>query len=208
MHPGRESCAKNTTRATCARVAASASPNPSTVVAIIGTVAGLAVVGSHPNLQKTIQNQCFPLNMEVFSSTSQNVWQEWDAAHTPRERAKCRSRLGAAHMFSESFAPAKARRSFFAHQFVGRVGLLCGLLGPPEDSRGLPGASGDLLWPPGASSGLRRNGARRTPRAKGQNVAFAFAPRTCFLKVAPALLPMLWEDGWEWACHACLARAG
>ena len=146
--------------------------------------------------------------MEVFSSTSQNVWQEWDAAHTPRERAKCRSRLGAAHMFSESFAPAKARRSFFAHQFVGRVGLLCGLLGPPEDSRGLPGASGDLLWPPGASSGLRRNGARRTPRAKGQNVAFAFAPRTCFLKVAPALLPMLWEGGWTWACHACLARAG
>ena len=28
MHPGRESCAKNTTRATCARVAASACPNP------------------------------------------------------------------------------------------------------------------------------------------------------------------------------------
>ena len=44
MHPGRESCAKNTTRATCARVAASACPNPSRVVAIIGTVAGLAVV--------------------------------------------------------------------------------------------------------------------------------------------------------------------
>ena len=44
MHPGRESCAKNTTRATCARVAASACPNPSRVAAIIGTVAGLAVV--------------------------------------------------------------------------------------------------------------------------------------------------------------------
>ena len=44
MHPGRESCAKNITRATCARVAASACPNPSRVVAIIGTVAGLAVV--------------------------------------------------------------------------------------------------------------------------------------------------------------------
>ena len=170
----------------------------------------LALLSLGPILtcKKQYKINVFLLNMEVFSSTSQNAWQEWDAAHTPRERAKCRSRLGAAHMFSESFAPAKARRSFFAHQFVGRVGLLCGLLGPPEDSRGLPGASGDLLWPPGASSGLRRNGARRTPRAKGQNVAFAFAPRTCFLKVAPALLPMLWEGGWEWACHACLARAG
>ena len=107
MHPGRESCAKNTTRATCARVAASACPNPSRVVAIIGTVAGLAVVGSHPNLQKNNTKSMF------FLST-------WRSSR-PRRK-------------------------------------MCG-----------------------------RSGTRRTPHAKGQNVALALAPRTCFLKV---LLPL------------------
>ena len=30
--------------------------------------------------------------MDVLSSTSPNAWQEWDAAHIPRERVTCRTR--------------------------------------------------------------------------------------------------------------------
>ena len=116
--------------------------------------------------------------MDVLSPTSQNAWQEWDAAHAPRERAKCRSHLGAAHIVSESGAPAEARRTVFARQFVGtshpnlqkqyKVNVFIATWTSCRPRRKMRG----------------RNGTRRAPRAKGRNVALALAPRTVFLTVA------------------------
>ena len=89
--------------------------------------------------------------------------------HIERDRAKCRSRLGAAHMFSQSCAPAEARRTF-ARRFVERLGFLelprvswnileppQGLVDPPGaswDSLGLPETSLGFLKPPGTSWGF------------------------------------------------------
>ena len=80
---------------------------------------------------------CFfvPLNMDVLSSTSQNAWQEWDAEHTPRERAKCRSRLGAAHIWSESGAPAEARRTARSGTSHPNLQTIQNLPGPSQHGR-------------------------------------------------------------------------
>eukprot|EP00959_Pyramimonas_sp_CCMP1952_P151392 3167798-Pyramimonas_sp.AAC.1 len=60
-----------------------------------------------------------------------------------RDRGKCRSRFGAVRMFSDSCAPAKVRRTFFARQVVERLGprgAAQGLLEHPGASRGFPRA--------------------------------------------------------------------
>ena len=97
---------------------------------------------------------CFFSACTFLSSALRNSWQEWDAVHIARDRAKCRSRFGAARMCSESCAPAEARRTFVARQFVERLGppgASQGLLEHPGASPGPRGSSWGLLGLPGAS---------------------------------------------------------
>eukprot|EP00959_Pyramimonas_sp_CCMP1952_P234174 4893117-Pyramimonas_sp.AAC.1 len=66
------------------------------------------------------------------------------AVHIARDWAKCCSRFSAARMFPEICALAEARCTFFARQFVERLGpsgASQGLLGHPGASRpGFPRA--------------------------------------------------------------------
>ena len=87
-----------------------------------------------------------------------------------RDKAKCRSRFGAARMFSERCAPAAARRIFSLANSSSAWGPLelpraswnilerpQGLVDPPGaswDSLGLPETSLGFLKPPGTSCGF------------------------------------------------------
>ena len=100
------------------------------------------------------KSTCFFSACTFLSSALRNSWQEWDAVHIARDMAKCRSRFGAARMFSESCAPAQARRTFSACQFCERMeppGASQGFLEHPGASPGLRGSSWSLLRHPGAS---------------------------------------------------------